>query len=166
MTRTPTQPLDDKRMWRKALARTHPDGGGDHDLFIWMQAARDAVCNRGTNQAAPPPPRPNPRVIYEGGRVPFPEFADFEALTARALEVADGVSSIFAVPLRHLGDCRPMPHLAHEQERGASYKRLAYIAHLMGMSKSERIEWYRVAESVPLADRHAGHVLSKLKRRS
>jgi len=65
-----------------------------------------------------------------------------------------------------LADCYPLPHLAHEQERGASYKRLAAIAHTCGMTKAERVGWYRVAEELSLSDRHAGHVLSKLKRRA
>jgi hypothetical protein len=34
------------------------------------------------------------------------------------------------------------------------------------MSKEERVGWYRVAEGIPLSDRHAGHLLSKLKRRA
>jgi hypothetical protein len=90
--------------------------------------------------------------------------ANFEELTTRALEMVAEVDGVFAVPLRYLTDCRPMEHLAHEQERGASYKRLGYIAHLLGMSTSERGEWYRIAGSIPMADRHVGHVISKLKR--
>jgi hypothetical protein len=35
---------------------------------------------------------------------------------------------------------------------------------MIGMTKAERIGWYRVAESAPLCDRHAGHILSRLKR--
>jgi hypothetical protein len=46
----------------------------------------------------------------------------------------------------------------------SSYKQLAYIGHLVGMSKTERSGWYRVAESVPLSQRHAGHILSHLQR--
>jgi hypothetical protein len=40
---------------------------------------------------------------------------------------------------------------------------LAYIGHLLGMSMNERIEWYRIAESIPLCDRHAGHIIKRLK---
>ncbi len=64
-----------------------------------------------------------------------------------------------------LKDCRPLEHLAYEQDRGASYKRLAAIAHAWGMTKAERIGWYRVAEDLPLSDRHAGHILGRLKGR-
>ncbi len=65
-----------------------------------------------------------------------------------------------------LADCEPLEDLTYEQERGASYKRLAAIAHTYGMSKAERIRLYRVAEDIPLSDRHAGHILSRLKRRA
>ncbi len=159
MPRTPTLPATDKSMWRRVLARLHPDSGGEHELFLWGTVVRDLVCAGGSRQGPPrtaPPPDDKPRV-------PFPDFADFASLTARALEraaVGDGYGRILGL----LSDCRPLEHLDHEQRRGASYKRLAAIAHTAGMSKAERIGWYRVAEEIPLADRHAGHLLSKLKR--
>jgi hypothetical protein len=34
------------------------------------------------------------------------------------------------------------------------------------MTRKERIGWYRVAEDIPLSDRHAGHILARLKRRT
>jgi len=108
--------------------------------------------------------RSEPRIVHQEGRIPFPESANFEELTTRALEMAAEVGGVFAVPLRHLADWRPMEHLAHEQERGASYKRLAYIAHIYGMSRSERGEWYRIGEAIPLSDRCAVHIISKAKR--
>src|SRR4051812_13912036 len=36
-------PLDDSRMWRKLLARLHPDAGGDGELFTFGQAVRERV---------------------------------------------------------------------------------------------------------------------------
>ncbi len=161
MTRVPTLPLDDRRMWRKAIAALHPDRGEDYEACIWIQAVRDTVCSGQTDRAIP---KHEPQTVYEEGRVPFPEIADFEALTRRALEVGEEMGGIFAVPLGQLYNCRPMPHLVQEQERGVSYKRLAYLAHICGMSKAERIEWYRVAESIPLSDRHAGHIIAAAKR--
>jgi Protein of unknown function (DUF3105) len=41
---------------------------------------------------------------------------------------------------------------------------LAAIAYAVGLSKAERCQWYRIAESVPLAQTHASHLLNKLKR--
>jgi hypothetical protein len=28
-------------MWRRILARAHPDSGGDHELFVWIQNVRE-----------------------------------------------------------------------------------------------------------------------------
>jgi hypothetical protein len=77
--------------------------------------------------------------------------------------MAEEVGGVHGALLEMLADCYPLARLAHEQERGASYKRLAAAGHMVGMSMSERSRWYRVAESVPLADRHVGHILSRLK---
>lgn len=169
MTHTPTVPLDDKTMWRKALARTHPDAGGEHELFIWIQEVRDAMCNDGgsfTEHRPPrwePRPEPEPRIVHEDGRVLFPEFTDFADLTRRALAAAEETAGIYARPLRLLHDCRPIEWLAREQERGASFKQLASIGHAFGMNGRERGTWYEIAKSIPLSQRHAGHIISKLK---
>jgi hypothetical protein len=96
--------------------------------------------------------------------VPFPVGDIFEELTSLALERAGAVDDLYGRVLLLLEDCSPIDHLVHEEQRGASYKRLAYIAHLAGMSKSERIGWYRVAESIPLSDRHVGHLIKRLKQ--
>jgi hypothetical protein len=32
------------------------------------------------------------------------------------------------------------------------------------MTKDERVQWYSIAEAVPLSQRHAGHILSKLQK--
>jgi hypothetical protein len=159
MARTPTRPPTDRVMWRRLVARAHPDAGGDHELFIWTGAVRDVVCSlervspRGETSTPP-------RSDEAPARVPFDPFADFAALTGRALSHPGE----FAPVLNLLRDCWPLGHLAHEQGRGASYKRLAAIGHVWGMTKAERIRWYRVAEEIPLSDRHAAHILSRSKR--
>jgi hypothetical protein len=157
MTRTPTLPPNDRQMWRKLIARVHPDAGGEHNLFIWTQEIREHVCTGETKQGAPTPDN-KPRVPYRAG-------TDFEEVTRTALGMgATGMPCGRLLSL--LADCYPLDSLRHEQNRGASYKRLAAIGHAWGMSKSERVRWYRVAEDLPLSDRHAGHILSRLKRRS
>ncbi len=95
-------------------------------------------------------------------RVPYPVGTNFEAVTRQALRVEGPYASVLSL----LADCSPQPHLAHEQARGASYARLAAIAHLWGMSKEERVGWYRVAEDLTLSDRHASHLLGRLKKRA
>ncbi len=167
MTRTPTLPPTDGAMWRKLLAKAHPDAGGNHELFIWAGSFKDHVLRSASASQPSLPPRPEPRseprTVYEDGRVPFPADAIFGALTATAIERASAAGTLYGRLLLLLADSYTAAHPPHEEQRGASYKRLAYIAHLVGMSMAERIEWYRVAESIPLADRHAGHIIKRLK---
>ncbi len=167
--RTQTLPLDEKTMWRKLLARTHPDAGGNHELFIWAGSIRDAVCGGELRVESKPQPsdnssrgRDNSTPADDKPRIPYPTGLDFEAATRRALRVGGPYAAVLSL----LADCYPLPHLAHEQERGATYKRLAAIAHTWGMTKAERIGWYRVAEDLSISDRHAGHILSKLKKQA
>lgn len=138
MSRTVAPAPTDPKMWRRILSRAHPDAGGDHDLFIWTGAVKDLVCGELHVEAATPPRSPEPRPADDKPRVPYPTGADsFEEITATALQMArEGAP--YGEVLSLLVDCRPLEHLAYEQERGASYKRLAAIAHLWGMSKPER----------------------------
>ncbi len=166
MARTPTLPPDHSGMWRRLISRAHPDAGGDHELFIWTGAVRDVVCGLSLRPGANPEAADNPShrretsTPDEPARVPFDIGLDFAALTGRALEYGGE----FAPVLNLLRDCWPVEGLAHEQGRGATYKRLAAIGHAWGMTKAERVRWYRVAESIPLSDRHAGHILAWSKR--
>jgi hypothetical protein len=34
---------------------------------------------------------------------------------------------------------------------------------MVGMDTAARSRWYRIAESIPLSDRHAGHIIKRLK---
>jgi len=170
--RTPTLPLEDKTMWRRLLARTHPDAGGDHELFIWTGTVKGAVCGGELRVEPKPEPSDHPSRRREPStpaddkpRIPYPDGADFEAVTRNALQLA-GTDETYGGVLSLLVDCYPLEHLAHEQGRGTSYKRLAAIAHSWGMTKTERVGWYRYAEGIPLSERHAGHILSKLKTRA
>jgi hypothetical protein len=176
MPRTPTLPLTEPTMWRELLARTHPDAGGSHELFIWTRVLKDVVCGGELRIQPKPEPSEHPSRRRAGStwyptqgddkpRISYPTGADFEEVTRAALRLVDD-GNAYAGVLSLLVDCYPIEHLAYEQERGASYKRLAAIAHTWGMSKAERTGWYRVAEGIPLSDRHAGHILSKLKRQA
>ena len=175
MTRTPTHPPDHRGMWRRLVGRAHPDAGGDHDLFIWSMSVRDAVCS---GRLSPETPR---RVDQDhrsrrregstsdtANRVPFDQFSDFEVLADRALSMAESVAEPYSFLLRQLTDCYPVEWSpSHDQQhRGATYKTLAAIGHTVGMTKPERVQWYRIAEAIPLSQRHAGHILSRLKRRA
>jgi hypothetical protein len=98
--------------------------------------------------------------------VPFYPPEEFSELTDHAVGIADEVPPIFGDVLRLLEDCYASEDapLKGQQERGATYKQLAAIAHSVGMTKPERARWYRVAESIPLSQRHAGHILARLKK--
>ncbi len=173
MARTVTQPPDDQKMWRRLVARAHPDAGGCGELFIWATATRDAVC-KGI-EAVPPAereprpydesPRPSPSPADAAERVPFYPLEDFDALTRKILAVAEEVPSLYGRLLRLVADCAPATHGRAQlrERRGATYRQLALIAHVAGMTKPERIRWYRLAESLPLSQRHAGHILTRLK---
>jgi hypothetical protein len=166
MARTPTLPPDHSGMWRRLISRAHPDAGGDHELFIWTGAVRDVVCGQVEssfrNEKSDRSDNSPGDATDEPTRVPYPGSlgANFAALTGRALEYGGE----FAPVLNLLRDCWPVEGLAHEQGRGATYKKLAAIGHAWGMTKAERVRWYRVAESIPLSDRHAGHILAWSKR--
>ena len=172
MARTPTHPPTDRGMWRRLLARAHPDAGGTHELFIWAGAVRDVVCSSRDRGAAIPEPedhlsrRRDPSTTNTPERVPFDADAFLEALTDRAVTMAAAVAEPYGYLLRQVADCYPVSDgsLHDQQRRGASYKSLAAIGHMVGMSKAERVQWYTIAEAVPLSQRHAGQILGKLHR--
>ncbi len=91
--RTTTRPPDDPKMWRQLIARTPPDAGGDHDLFIWTGALKDVVCGGELHiepkPKPPPPPTPSPpppaRPTDDKPRVAFDAGDDFEEITRTAL---------------------------------------------------------------------------------
>lgn len=178
MTRTQTPRFDDPTMLRKLVSRTHRDAGGDDELFVFANALRESLlagellptkesetvlrcsdCNRRGSST-----RHSYKTEADSkDRVPFVADASFDQLTSLALERAGIVSEIYGELLLLLRDCVFMADMERQQHRGASYKQLAYVAHLAKMSKPERTGWYRVAESIPLGDRHASHLISRLK---
>jgi hypothetical protein len=42
-SRIPTLPSTEPLMWRKLLARVHPDSGGGHELYIWATAVEQSL---------------------------------------------------------------------------------------------------------------------------
>jgi hypothetical protein len=113
MSRTPTHPPNDKGMWRRLVSRAHPDAGGDHDLFIWTVATRDAICGGELGAEIPRrehqdhPPRRREASTSDTDRIPFDQFAVFEVLTDRAVTMADAVAEPFGYLLRQVADCYP-----------------------------------------------------------
>jgi hypothetical protein len=169
---TPTHPPNHRGMWRRLIGRAHPDAGGAHDLFIWAVAVRDVMCGLTLPAGGKAEPEDHPSRRREASthdepaRVPFDPFADLEVLTDRALTMAEAVAEPYGYLLRQVADCRPHPwgSLHDQQRQGGSYKSLAAIGHRVGMTKPERVQWYSVAGAIPLSQRHAGHILSKLQK--
>jgi hypothetical protein len=158
-------------MWRRTLKPFHPDLSGSHEHFVWLQALRESVCGAYAEPKAEPKPtsrRHRPSSADDPNRVPFDPFADFGSLTDRAVAMADAVAQPYSYLLGQLSDCHAAADggLYDQQCRGATYKQLAAIGHQVGMSGAERAQWYDICRSVPLSQRHAGHILSRLKRRA
>jgi len=163
MSRTATAPPTDRSMWRRLFKHVHPDASGDGELFVWAKALQEHVAGNGIEPRAEL--RPPRRSTTDAERVPFDPGVDFATLTEKALDFAEEcIPGPYARLLHLLEDCRPAygGPLSREQTRGASYRRLATIGHRVGMDKPSRLRWYRIAESIPLSDRHAGHILGKL----
>jgi hypothetical protein len=171
--RTVSLPTTDKAMWRKLLALCHPDAGGDHETFLWVTSLKEEILEEGNGQAPyVPPPRPSPppprAEQTDPDAVPFTDYhadEDFAENIALILDLPGTLPEPYARALKLLEDCEEAHHgLPHKQQaKGATYKQLAAIGHALGMSKSQRVKWYRIAEGIPLSRRHAGHILSKLK---
>ena len=129
-SRTPTLPPNDRGMWRRLVARTHPDAGGTHELFIWTIATRDVVCGVSLGELGTEIPRPAPReqptrgreasASSAGERIPFEAKLGtrFMALKNCALNVAEEVEEPYKTLLHLLVDCadeevsiEPLDHL-------------------------------------------------------
>jgi hypothetical protein len=171
--RTLTAPPTDRGMWRRLLRLAHPDSGaGDHSLFVWVTALRDHVAGDTVEDVRIGYERTQPPHYPPGGsrseRVPFDYYADFDALTDRAVTMGDAVAEPFAFLLRSLAGCYRAEDgpLYYQQRRGATYKQLAALAYRVGMSKAERVQFYRIAEAVPLSQRHVGHIFAHVQGRA
>jgi hypothetical protein len=171
--KTLTPAATDRSMWRRLLARTHPDAGGDGDLFVWARTLQENVCGGAleeghstTKKRSPTKEKRRRRSQEETSRVPFEaafeKAESFTDLTAQAVAMAQTVDPIYGRLLRLLEDCEEVAE-DHQQNQGSTYKQLAYAAHLAGLDSSQRWQWYKVARSVPLAAKHAGHIIGKLK---
>jgi len=161
-------------MWRKLLGRAHPDAGGSHELFVWAGALREMICD-GDIRMGPEPSRRREEAATQrttqaddNPRIPYPPGTDFDAATREARRMGEDLGEFhpYGALLAMLADATPADHYAPQEHRGASYRQLAAIGHAVGMSKPERSGWYRLAEGIPLSDRHAALILGTLKRRA
>lgn len=169
MIKTLTAPVDDPKMWRKARRPHHPDNGGDAEVFIFLTAVMERVSALKATREAPREEtvgdaRRSGREAASTDRIPYPPGSDFREITRTALRYACTHPGTFAGLLRRLADCETLVGMERQQSRGASYRQLAYVGHLVGMSKPERVVWYRLAEDLVLTDRHCSHIISRLQK--
>jgi hypothetical protein len=159
-------------MWRRLLRVAHPDTGGEHDLFIWVQSLHDHVAGDVVEE---PPPRESPRHHAKQTervdfRRAFDTFDSHWSLTRAIVALLPDMEEPYASVLRLLADCYASAPtdttMQRAENQGASYKQLAYIGHLVGMDGAQRTYFYGIAEGLPLSQRHAGHILSKLQRQA
>jgi hypothetical protein len=71
-------------MWRRLLARVHPDAGGDDELFVWAKSLEELVRAKGQDVPAPP----LGGTLQRKGRIPFDPHTDFDRISERALQFA------------------------------------------------------------------------------
>jgi hypothetical protein len=171
MPKTQTPHPTDRSMWRVLLKRCHPDSGGSSDLFVWVNHIREYVLDDTIEEPLPRVEREPPKHPTTGDRLDYTEafsFGSFTNLTRSAVDMGEQADSPQARLLTLLSDCEEaLPAdtaLYRQQNEGATYKTLAAIAHQAGFTKAQRVAWYRLAERVPLAQRHAGHILMRLRR--
>jgi hypothetical protein len=169
VSRTVALAPTDREMWRKLLRATHPDAAnGDHDLFIWTKSVFEHVSGHQLEQprSRRDPPKHH-RTTSASGRILFETDHSFADLTHKALRLAEDLEEPYSWLLRLLGDCLEAgpeyPIMWRQQSQGATYRSLAAVAYRGGLSRPERVRWYRIAESVPLAQRHVGHIMSRLE---
>jgi hypothetical protein len=146
-------------MWRRLLARVHPDAGGDDELFVWAKSLEELVRAKAQDVLAPP----LGGALRREGRIPFDPYTDFDRISERAL--------LFASRAFGYGDVLRLMRSAKrtgtaKDRRGATYEQLARIAYLLGIDKHERNArkmWYRIARDVMLSEAHADHIIGSLK---
>jgi len=155
-------------MWGRLLRRCHPDHGGDASLFVWVRALQEYVVGDGIEPAVHHIPR-RTTTTHSRRVAPAGAFADgrFDNLTAQALAMAEGLDEPYAallLLLRDLRDAGDFGGVAFRYQReGATYRSLAAIGYRVGMTDEQRSRFYRIAEAVPLSQRHANWILEKLQ---
>jgi hypothetical protein len=184
--------LTEKRMWRRLLARAHPDAGGSEELFVWTQAIREELCGQRSRTApgftsrvweefvaaqrsrprTKSRPKKKPKQSKrQMNRIPFDTSLSFEELTNRALEIAATLEEpyIELLPLLLEGcelsgfGCDPA-FIEEARTVGAYYARLADVGHALRFDGRMRGSLYKFAGRVPLSDLHAVHMINRARR--
>ena len=112
-------------------------------------------------------PRPKRKSKLESGdseRIPFnPTInADDVALDIYNEIKGEKIAEHFKRIVKTLNSFRADKSHEKSLQKGASYKQLAMIAHLVDMPYQHRILWYKLAEKWNLSSAHAGHIIKSL----
>src|SRR5215204_7637360 len=153
------RPPTDRAMWRRLLARVHPDAGGDDELFVWAKSLEELV--RAKAQDVPAPPLGG--TLQKEGRIPFDPHTDFDRISERALQFAPRAFGYGGI-LRIAGGAKRTG--TAKDHRGATYEQLARIAYRLGIDKHQRNArkmWYRTARDVMLSEAHAEQIIGSLE---
>jgi hypothetical protein len=161
-------------MWRRLLAATHPDKGGDSCLFVWVRNLQEHVAGDHVDPPRPEYTPPRGSTTADSPRVPFEDAFEvagsFDGLTRQAVEMASRVDEPYAGLLRLLSDCRDVGELGgpvyRQQHLGATWKSAAAVAHRAGMTTEQRYRWYEICRAIPASQRHIGHILGRLQERA
>lgn len=109
---------------------------------------------------------------YGASSIPWPPqgYAEwvFEQITADLLLMSERPASEEARPhLESVGrlygllaDCYPRGRA--DEFRGATYKTLAHIGHLVGMDALTRADWYGICANLGVTQRHASHMIARI----
>jgi hypothetical protein len=146
-------------MWRRLLARVHPDAGGDDELFVWAKSLEKLVRAK----AQDVPASRHGGTFQKEGRIPFDPHTDFDRISERALQFAPRAFGYGDV-LRLMRGAKSTG--TAKDRRGATYDQLARFAYLLGIDKHERNArkmWYRIVSDVMLSEAHADHIIGGLK---
>ncbi len=122
--RTKSPPLNDHSYWRRLRAKAHPDQGGSHDLFVWVEALREHF------QHGPFALDDVHRDVYHDGqrssrggaekeepdRIPFNGDLDPIALARRILALVEELEHPYSAVLRLFANCAPATHGRPESE--------------------------------------------------
>jgi hypothetical protein len=148
-------------MWRRLLARLHPDSGGDDELFVWAKSLEELVAR--LSKAQHDPYARLGGTVKQEGRIPFDPHTDFDRISERALLFAPRAFGYGGV-LRIAGGAKRTG--TAKDHRGATYEQLACIAYRLGIDKHQRNArkmWYRTARDVMLSEVHAEQIIGSLE---
>lgn len=155
----------DKSMWRKLRAKCHPDSGGQHELFIWVDELREQVSILAWKLESHADEYK--KIIQENQEL-RERLAEYESCSAPyddEPEESEIIRRISSLRRCHRDALIPLQEWAETWESidssgPATGKQIAYIAHLYGMDNGERYDFYDVCESIGLSKNGAGWLIS------